>query len=335
MNYNKKISVYIVLIALGLLFGPTHGLADSVKTKLGERSCVVGESLFFGVSISLKEEKQIDVSKVVFNGVPLRYEVSNQGTSSFTMSVNGKTIRKSSGQTKTYIFELPTSEVGPIVLPEYPILVGGKEYTTSEIHFEVLPKPTSDKLLFVTTVLNQRELYYPTQIVEVDCKIYYRDFPGSPSIVGITLPILNHSGFELIPPRNPDLKLLINGAEFPVSTTRGNQQRNGNMYHFFGFVLKFRLMNAGEFSFNNSIKMQVETGRTRRERSFFGSQLVKETKIIFGDSPTLAIAVQELPQDNVPATFNGAIGDFRIKVIPSSDTGIKVGFGNCFLVVAI
>jgi hypothetical protein len=316
---------YLLIITLLVLAWGDVVQADSLKMKVGEKQCVVGEKLYFAISISLEEEKTIDVSDVTYNGAPLRYEVRNQSTSSFTMIVNGKTVRQSSDLIKSYIFELPTTAVGPISLPVYTIKVGESEYTTKPLHFEVLPKPTSHNLLFITELVDKRDAYYPTQIIEVSCKIYIRQFPGSPRIESIRLPILDHRAFELIPPRSPNVKLLVNGAEFLVEAEKGSETRDGKAFNVFGFKLKFRLMETGDYQFDNSIKMLVETGRNVREKGFFGYQLVREKQTIYAASPVLAIRVAELPRDNVPPSFNGAIGVFKIEVIPSSDTDIKVG----------
>jgi len=322
---NLKLLRYTTVFTIMLTLFSSLAWADSVEIKTNNRQSIVGENIYFAVVVEIDDEKIIDVSAVRYNGTPLRYEERSQSSSSYTMVINGRTVRQSSDLTKSYIFELPTSQVGTISLPAYTIKIGDKEYQTDPVSFEVLPKPTSSNLLFVTEISNGQDSYYPTQLIELNCKIYYRNFPGSPSIEDIALPIINHRGFTYLPADNPNTKLLVNDQEFMVFASHSKEIKAEKEYNFFNFKLKFRLMEPGEFTFANNLKMKVQTGQVYRQRGFLGSQLVRQTKSIYADSTPLTINVRQLPQDNVPPSFNGAIGNFKIKVIPSSDTDIKVG----------
>jgi len=175
-------------------------------------------------------------------------------------------------------------------------------------------------------IKNFQRHYYPTQIIEIEHKLYFREFPGSPSDLQFTLPVVDEKDFSLIPyPGNPDGYVVVNNKKFGIIYKEGREKLNNLEYNVFYFNLKFRLMASGTFNYRNSVKAQVETGRTFRRRGFFGTELVKEKKPIYSDNPQLNIKVMELPKENVPPSFNGAIGDFKINVIPSSDTDLKVG----------
>ncbi len=321
----KRCIVFFVAIILsaGTVF------ADSVDVEYMDRECVVGESLFFNVKINIDSDKsgdkQIDVSKVKLNNIPLKYEVRETSTSSFTVVINGRTVNKSSGVVKNYIFEIPTGKIGELTIPPFEIKVGNKTYTSEQLRFNVLPKPRSSDLLFKTLLKNPHNVYYPTQVIEIENKIYFRNFPGSPSIQNIHLPILQHRGFSLIPEKNANWEAVINEQRFNVNPKQGTDVINGKKYNFFAFNLKFRLMESGRFSFDNYIRIVVETGKVTRQSGFFGTQLVKEQKVLYADSDPFKMVVRDLPNQNVPPSFNGAIGDFKIKVIPSCDTDVKVG----------
>ncbi len=318
----------ILLIATIILSAGTV-FADSVDIEYMDRECVVGESLFFNVKINIDSDKSgakhIDVSKVTLNNIPLKYEIRETSNSSFTVVINGRTVNKSSGVVKNYIFEIPTSKVGVLTLDPFEIKVGNKTYTSDQLRFNVLPKPRSSDLLFKTRLKNLQTVYYPTQVIEIENKIYFRNFPGSPSIQNIHLPILQHKSFSLIPAENTNWEAIINDQRFNVKPKQGEEVINGKKYNFFAFNLKFRLMESGHFSFDNHIRILVETGKVTRQRGFFGTQLVKEQKVLYADSAPFKMVVRNLPNENVPPSFNGAIGDFKIKVIPSSDTDVKVG----------
>lgn len=306
---------------------PAPVLAGSVDVEMIQKEAIVGESLSFALKFSLEDENEtIDVSNVKLNGAALPYEVRSQSSSSFTMVVNGKTVRSSSDIVKSYIFSVPAETVGPLTLPEFSVSVGGTSYRVKPITFQVLERPFSDDLQFVVTINNPQSYYYPSQVIDLNCRVLYRNFTGRPEIAEISLPILKNLSFELLPDSNPNFELIANGQRIAVQARQETEKLKGKTYNSLAFNLKFRLMSHGEFEFANYIKMIVETGKTYRQRSlFFGSELVRETKPIFADSVPLKISVLELPNTDVPETFNGAIGKFKIKVTPSSDTAIRVG----------
>lgn len=325
---NGSTWIFAALLHAVLLFGlPSFVLAASVDVEVIKGEAIVGEDLAFALKFKVESDAElIDVSSVQYNGSPIPYEVNSQSTSSFTMIVNGKTVRSSSDLVKTYIFNLPTVAVGPLEIPSFSVSVGDKKYKIKALTFAVTEKPTSDDLQFLVQVINPQTYYYPSQVVDLECAILYRNFPGSPAIENILLPILNNLNFELLPDPNPNFELIINGQRRQLGQQQGTKMYKGKKYNSLTFHLKFRMMNHGDFNFENSLKMIVETGkRYRRPSMFFGYDIVNETKPVYAESTPLHISVLELPQKNVPPSFNGAIGNFKIRVTPSSDTAIRVG----------
>lgn len=322
----KNMIIKFILVVLTVFFIPVSGFSDSLNLEPVLTECVVGEKLYFRINITLDEEKDIDVSDIKFKGKPLKYDASQSSNSSFSFSINGRTIKQSSGIEKSFVFEVPADDVGEIVLPEYKVRVGDKSYKIKSQRFNVLKKPTSSDFQFITRIKNYQKQYYPTQIIEVEYKLYYREFPGSPSDLEFSIPMVEQGGFNLIPySRKPDGYVSVNNKRFGIIYEEKTERLDGREYNVFLFKLKFRLMKPGTYNIRNSIKAQVETGKTFRRRGFFGTELVKEKKPIYADSPIVYINIRELPSENVPPSFNGAIGDFKINVIPSSDTDLKVG----------
>ena len=326
-QFKYKIHILLILLlAIGTCL-PVLAVADPVEVEMIKNEAIVGESLSFALKFTLEDENEtIDVSNAKYNGVALPYEVRSQSSSSFTMIINGKTVRNSSDIIKSYIFTIPAETVGRLVLPEFSVSVGKNSYRVGSLTFNVLGRPVSEDLQFLVTVNNPQKFYYPSQVIDLNCRVLYRNFPGTPKIADISLPILKNMSFELLPADNPNFELIINGQRTSVQAQQGTERLKGQTYNSLGFNLKFRLMSHGEFEFDNSLKMLVETGKVYRQRAlFFGTELVRETKPLFADSAPLKISVLELPDKDVPVSFNGAIGTFKIKVTPSSDTAIRVG----------
>jgi hypothetical protein len=319
--------LFLIVFFSAVTWLPGQALAGPVEVEMIKNEAIVGESLSFALKFSLEDDDEtIDISNVKYNGVALPYEVRSQSSSSFTMVINGKTVRSSSDIIKSYIFTLPAETVGTLVLPEFSVAIGKDIYRVKPLSFQVLDRPISDDLQFLLTVSNPQQFYYPSQVIDLNCRILYRNFSGPPGIADISLPIMKNMSFELLPADQPNFELIINGQRNTLQAQQGMETLKGQTYNSLQFNLKFRLMNPGNFEFANSIKMIVETGKVYRQRSlFFGTELVKETKPLFADSLPLKISVLELPDKDVPVSFNGAIGTFKIKVTPSSDTAIRVG----------
>ena len=322
---HMRIIKFMLVMAI-LTGGAVRSKADSIDVEKLTDTCVVGESLYLKVTVHLDEEKPIDVSGVQLNGTPLRYNENQSSSSSFSFTINGRTIKQSSGIEKSYVFEIPGTTVGDVVLPRCTIRIGDESYTIDSQTFKVVPKPVSDDFLLETRLVSPLSSYYPTQTIEMACALYFTDQAANPSDLQYDLPILENNDFQYLPPDTaPKGYVIINGKKFGIVYDQTTTQKKGKPYNLFSFRLRFRLMKSGTYTFRNSIKAQVDTGRLMRQRGFFGSELVRERKTVYADSLPMTIHVNTLPRDNVPDSYNGAIGDFKIKVIPSSDTDIKVG----------
>ncbi|MCP4694431.1 MAG: protein BatD, partial [Desulfobacterales bacterium] len=322
-NIYRRLFVFSVIAIMAALGFASGAGADSVSIERVDRECVVGESLLLVVKIELDEEKEIDVSDAKLNGKALPYQVRESSSSSFSLMVNGKMIRSSSGVEKNVIFEIPAEREGTLTLPPFNIIVGETTYRVNEMTFQVRPRPTSDKLIFKTEIVNAQPYYYPTQVIEIRSMILYRDLTGSPSIENIRLPFLKERALSLIPEKRPTFEAPINNERTGVAHETGEKTYKGKRYGLFQFKMKFRLMAPGRFQFDNHIKMQVETGRGRRRTGFFGSYR-RETKAMYAASEPLKLHVKRLPEENAPPSFTGAIGDFNIKTTPDR-TDVKVG----------
>ena len=319
----KKI---IVLSMMLLLASPIFTFADSIDVEKLTESCVVGESLYFRITVHLDDEKEIDVSQVMLNGTPLSYEESQSASSSFSFTINGRTIQQTSGLEKSFVFQVPGEQEGSLTIPSAQIKVGDQFFQMDQLTFTVNPRPVSDNFKIVSTIINPLPAYYPTQTIEVMFNLFFKDLQGTPQDLQYTIPELSHPDFSLVPDSNPvQGYVMVNDQKFGISYEQKNVALDGKEYNCFSFKLKFRLMKPGQYAFTHSIKALVETGRIMRQRGFFGTELVRERGYMYAVSDPLALQVRELPKKDAPEEYNGAIGDFTIKVIPSSDTNIKVG----------
>lgn len=319
----RKTSLLVMILFMAF---PVFSMADSIDVEKLTDSCVVGESLYFKITVHLDDEKEIDVSQVILNGTPLSYEENQSASSSFSFTINGRTIQQSSGLEKSFVFQVPGEKEGTLTVPSAMIKVGDQSFRMDSLTFTVHPRPVSDNFRLVAALTNPLPMYYPTQTIEVVYKLYFKDFQGSPQDLQYKIPELSHPDFSLAPDTQPvQGYVIINDQKFGISYDQKNETLDGKEYNCFVFKLKFRLMKPGQYSFVHSVKALVETGRVIRQRGFFGTELVRERGYVYAESSPLDMQVRELPTKNVPEGYNGAIGDFTIKVIPSSDTNIKVG----------
>jgi len=314
----KKVCISVFYL-LFLFLIKQLAYADSVELEMNQNECIVGESIIFTIKITLDEDKKIDVSNVRYNSKQLNYDVNTTDSSSFVITINGKTMRSSSDFVKNYTFRLLTDKIGTFKLPSFKIIVGNTPFFTKKNKFTVFKRPGSENLLFITNIENHQPYYYPSQIFTLNCKILYRDFSGSSSIENISLPIMENRSFLLIPDKETNWEATVNHEKLRVLKTQHNEVVNGKRFNVLSFDLKFRMMDSGRFEFDSFIKLIV----VFYKRGFFGPEPFQKTA--YAESLPLKIVVKSLPQQDVPAFFNGAIGNFSIQVVPSSDTDIKVG----------
>lgn len=258
------------------------------------------------------------------------FSINKQGADNFTppsfknfrviagpsQSVNQSWINGKVSFSQTYTYIVQPKSVGTYTIPGATIIYNKKTLTSNAVKMNILkavdiPKDPNDP-----TYIAQQNVHLVAEIsktkpyvgegIYVEYKLYVsqnisvRDFTVTESP--------QYNGFW-----NQDIK--INNLQIK------NGQYNGENYRY--VVLKKALLiptKSGKLVIE-PMKMDILIGVPTGRGDFFGNAITRNITKVFA-SPKKTINVIELPLENKPENFNGAVGDFNFE-ITSSKSNLK------------
>ncbi|MCI5127787.1 MAG: protein BatD [Candidatus Electrothrix sp. AUS3] len=250
-----------------------------------------------------------------------------QGQSSKTSWINGTT-----SSSLSYNFSVQAEKTGKYTVPPVKVTVQGKEYTTEPVQCTVLPAQGSAvgtgaagsgkdvaKSIGFMQVTPETERMYSGQVVPFTLKAYFRP---DKQITLKSIPRLSREDFLL--------------QSLDKEPYQQKERLDGTLYN--SLTWQGTLSAVKEGSFPLTVEMDAEVvvhSRSRFQGSPFGSSFLndpffsdilgnsfrRDIKII---SQEQEIKVLDLPTENRPDGFSGAIGTFALTVDASPLDG-KVG----------
>lgn len=298
---------------------------DLVSFHLDKDKCILGESLVF--SIIVKSEKQgvkVDFLNIKWNGKAIEF-VDGVTPTYFTSIVNGQINRKIIYK-YNYKFEFIPNKVGLITLNKSQFKFNNNLYFLEPLNFNVFAIPTDKNFVVFLNIINKREYYYPTEIFELEVSMGLNKFTGLNRLVIENLGFLKELGLEYIKIKNTNSKIIINGKVYGVNLNNGSHSVKTPFSFMANFKLRFRVIKPKVYKISNCIfKASIKTGKFVLKRSFFGTKNEAVTKVIYALPNDLQLVAKALPNDNVPLSFDGAIGAFTISALSNNSMGVKVG----------
>ena len=314
VNKVKQILFMILLIFISLNLFPEIEIQSYVdKTEIGLQD-------YLKLTIEISGESADKVNKPNISNIKnfLNYGSSTSSSSSYSI-INGK---MQSEITKSYIYTLKPQKTGKFVIPPITIKYKKQRFSTKPISITVVKgstepaPPTSRNFqkkdeqpsgqlsdnLFITAETSKRTVYKDEPIT-VEYKLFTRydianlSFEGEP----------NFNGFW-----KEDVFIANN-----VNFNRVN--RSGVIFNVMN-LRKVALFptQTGKIQIP-AIKMNVDI-RTQ-SRSFFDFGSTKSYSI---NSKPITVNVKELPKENQPLNYSGAVGNFQVSSKISSKE-MKVG----------
>ncbi|WP_158962044.1 BatD family protein [Myroides fluvii] len=238
--------------------------------------------------------------------------------------MNGKKSFK-----KSFSYLLKPKRKGKITIGKASIVIDGETYTTNPIIITVtdaierqdprqqmnqVQQESLDKVHLVAEVSKTKP--FINEPVSIVYKLYFNANVGG--YRGNQIPTYDKFWtYNIEMPQRPEVK---------------QGKYKGEMYHY--IVLKQDIIMAQEVGkhlikpLSLTVQVEVPTGR----RDFFG---FPEYGLMEKEFSTQAISIdaQELPQKDRPASFSGGVGEFSMKVMPST-TELKAG-EPLYLTVAV
>ncbi len=231
-------------------------------------------------------------------------KVAGQSQSQNFTSINGKMSREF-----TFIFTLVPTREGDITIPPLQVELDGKKLTSQALKLKVvksLAPPAGENgappSAFLKLIVPKNEAYVG-EVFPAEVRLYFQD-ARNPS-----LPQLSSEGFTIgIMPQNPDqTSAIISGAR----------------YNLIIFRVPITAVKTGTLTLGpatSSITLLLGL----RGTDFFGQRVYSEARPVTLTSEAQTITVHPLPKQNVPATFNGAIGRYNLYV-QAGPTNVAVG----------
>lgn len=318
----RKVRLFILLLVVSVAWLGMHSLAlaeVSVEAVISPQTFSLDQGARLSIVVS-GARKNVSIEEPDLENIKFH----PRGQSSQTSFINGDV---SSSITNNYIVQGLVA--GKYTIPPITVHVGGKNYKTNSISFEITPSGTgktetrkgtkSIKDIAFITVSETGE-HYPGEIVPITLKAYFNrnyrvDLTSLPALTadGVVMPQLSSE---------PEQKQEVVGGEpFHVLTWKTSLSGIKTGTHKIQFSLDANLLvpqqrrrpfsQFGGSLFDDSLF-----------DSFFGNV---ERKPIRATSLEHEFIVLPLPEDGKPAGFTGAIGDFTMEV---TGTPLKVEVGE-------
>ncbi len=205
-----------------------------------------------------------------------------------------------------YSFQLPAKEPGVYELPKISVLIGGKEFSSAAVFFEVQagakrtlsPTVSQQPLIFrLEGFVEGSQTLYPGQRTLLSYKI---SFNRSVDLSRSTLPMVHPDHLQKI----GDVRI--------EETERGDITEQK-------ITQEVEATQIGIFSFGPSA---IEGYAYKME----GEKKVYEGALLKAEAPPVTIEVKPFPSSSKPSSFNGAVGSIAVHTaLRSPSTTFKVG----------
>jgi hypothetical protein len=290
----RRASALVPALALAALcLGAITVRAATVTATVDRPAITLGEAVTLSLSIQ--------GANVAQPALPPIANVRVAGTSSAISFNSAVGVAQ-----QTFTYQLVPSQVGDFVIPGIPIVAGGERHTTRPISVKVTRPgdavtapgaalPTA----FVRLVTPKRQ-FYVGELSEVEVQVFFREgrmtqYPQLPADPGFTV-----------------------GNWLKPLETRANV--SNQLYNLVIFKQPITAVKAGALTLGPAGVSLFVADRTRRADFFFGRP-EREMRM---SSEKIEMQALPVPEENMPATFAGAIGRFSLAVT-AAPTNVSAG----------
>lgn len=273
------------------LFSLTAQAAPSVTTSLDRPSMTVGES----ATLQLKITGGEDVQAPNYPSQP-NFAVTYQNAENRYMNING---RASSFMVLNYA--VTASQPGTYTIPAVQVIVDNTALATQPLSINVTKAEGAIGTgpAFVRILVAKTNVFIG-ELIPIQIKVY------GLAIDQLQVPTLKSDGFTV-------------GAS--GQNTQSREQFGNNIYGVYTFPMTVAAAKAGNLSLGPAEAPMVIRVLARNSfEQIFGGQQRQFNAV----SEPVMIHVNPLPKENVPASFNGAVGNFSMTA-RASPTAVAVG----------
>jgi hypothetical protein len=302
-----------LLPLLAFLFAalsPLFAAQPHFTTSLDRDSVIVGEA----VVLTLKFEG------ISPNGMPQIPQIPGlQMAGGVSSAVNSVLTPEGMTSTTSYSVNLIAQRTGDITIPALTVDIGGQRLQSQPLHLKVAQNDPNapqqdlgDRLAFLSLSLPKRELFVG-EVLPVELRLYLRG--DVLKISDPQIPPLRGDGFT--------------SGKF-VQGERFTRRVGNNQFTVIPILSTVTPVKDGQLTLealNGSVMVYRQAGGRRQMNpfdidSFFGPPM--EQQQIPLSIEQQSINVRPLPSENVPAGFNGAVGNYAM-TFSAGPTNVAVG----------
>jgi len=280
--------------------------AASLKATLDRNVVPVGER----VTLSLIYEGVGKADQPLLPPIP-GVTVGPAGYSMESYIVNGEQSSK-----VTYFFPLMASQPGDVIIPALQGQAGGMVLTSQPLTLKVIKaegaaaaaESALTNLAFLRLIVPKTEIYFGEPF-SVEMHLYWQNAQE------VHIPQLNADGYSIGPMPKPS----------QTRTQVGNGIYNLAIWRLTATAARSGMLPFGPAESSLTILVPIANpSRNRDPFGFFGRGPEFQQRPTVLKSDTVTMQVLPLPRENVPAGFNGAIGNYRMSAT-AGPTNLTVG----------
>jgi hypothetical protein len=305
------------LAVLLLWSAPPALLAATFTATLDRETVTVGETATLSLTFKGGEPKSMSALPQLPN-----LQIASEGTSQNMVIENGQ-VSASFVQT----FALTPTQPGEFVIPALKAEVGGKVLTTQPLKLTAAKADSTaanaagEKLAFFKLFVPKKEVYVG-EMLAVEVQVYMRE--GIANGEGLLQEFDRYGG---CPVKAEGVSI------FKTAHAQRRQARVGTAnYGVATLVTSLSPVKTGPLSLASmdvTLTLQLPLPNQQRRRDpfdpfgMFQRMQVEERRVALSAEPE-TLTVLPLPKDNVPANFNGAVGNFSMTV-SAGPTNVAAG----------
>lgn len=303
----------LVLILATLSLGLTPARAATFTASLDRAAIALGETATLSLTFEGGSPKDVPLPPNVPD-----LQISYVGPSSQFSFINGQTK-----STVTHNFTLTPQQTGEFAIPPLTANVNGQSLSSQPLKLSVRPANTptpaavnsGSEIAFMKMTLPEKEVY-PGEVVIADLKVYLRD------------DVQNFANFQFISKPADGFTVGKIAQQLAQRAQLGNHIYTVVPLSVALTAVKTGAVSVGPFTANAVL---VVAPANRQRDPFFEQFGIRSGLFNGGEQKQVSFATEALnleslplPAENVPANFNGAIGDYTMTVT-AGPTNVAVG----------
>lgn len=293
----KSVFYRLLVLVVGLccFSGVLAAREVEVEAQVLGHTAAIGAPLRVTVTVTGPIDMQVDASTFTYDDQSVNVEHLGDSTQTSMSIINGSR-KDDSKRISTYRFMIPAEDEGLHVLAEVSVVVDGVEQRSKPSTYQIKAGKADANFRLEATVEGPNPLY-PGQRATLIYRIYFKD---DIELTVESLPLFDVPNFRH-----------IGDKQFKSTLVQG--------FHVQEISQEVEAVDPGGYDIAESV---IEGYAYTQD--FMGRRGYREPKLR-ATAPPLQIVVSEFPEEGMPPSFSGAVGQYVIDVERIGSGKVRVG----------